>query len=240
VRGLAVIITATAAALGCISAADGAVKPHSGQPRDHVKVRTLRHERYIRKIAIPGKSPARRGTKPRVSKARVSKTAPSRIDIPAIGVAASVLTLRGSAVKDTAGVSQLPVPPLTDAAEAGWYQFTSTPGTKGNTVIVGHVDTYVGPGVFYSLYLLRPGNAIYVDTGSTRQRFRVTSVREVHKSGFPVNQVFGATNKHRLWLITCGGPFDYQTRHYLDNIIVSATWQPARRNHPRKSVNGGN
>jgi len=29
-----------------------------------------------------------------------------------------------------------------------------------------------------------------------------------------------------LWLITCGGDFDYATRHYLDNLIVSAVCQP--------------
>jgi LPXTG-site transpeptidase (sortase) family protein len=230
-RGLAVVITGAAAAVATVSAASGTVRPHSGHSPAHVKVRTLRHERFIRKIATDGKSPA----KARASKARASWARPSAIGIPAIGVAARVLTLSGSGVKDSAGVALLPVPPLTDATDAGWYKFTSDPGNLGNAVIVGHVDTYVGPGVFYNLYLLRPGNAIYVGTGPTKQRFRVTSVREVHKAGFPVNQVFGATNMHRLWLITCGGPFDYKTRHYLDNIIVSATWQPAQKSSAKKN-----
>ena len=66
----------------------------------------------------------------------------------------------------------------------------------------------------------------------TRQRFDVTSVRELPKPDFPVNQVFGATKRHVLWLITCGGAFDYKTRHYLDNIVVSATWVPA----PKKQL----
>jgi sortase (surface protein transpeptidase) len=88
------------------------------------------------------------------------------------------------------------------------------------------VDTYVGAAVFYYLYLLRPGDGIDVTAGGARQHFKVTSVREVSKDQFPVSQVFGTTGKHRLWLITCGGAFDYATGHYLDNIIVSAAWQP--------------
>jgi hypothetical protein len=35
-----------------------------------------------------------------------------------------------------------------------------------------------------------------------------------------------------LWLITCGGAFDYETGHYLDNIVVSATWDPPKKERP--------
>jgi sortase (surface protein transpeptidase) len=126
----------------------------------------------------------------------------------------------------------LPVPPLARAAfDAGWYQFTAVPGAAGNAVIAGHVDTYVGPAVFYNLYQLRPGDPIFVDADGTRQRFDVTSVRELPKMSFPVNQVFGGTTRHMLWLITCGGAFDYETGHYLSNIVVSAAWIPAAKNH---------
>ena len=127
----------------------------------------------------------------------------------------------------------LPVPPLTKAAaETGWYRFTAVPGAAGNAVIVGHVDTYIGPAVFYNLYLLRPGAPVYVVADGTRQRFDVTSVRELPKPSFPVSQVFGSTKRHMLWLITCGGAFDYETRHYLDNIVVSASWVPGRGKVP--------
>jgi LPXTG-site transpeptidase (sortase) family protein len=153
--------------------------------------------------------------------ARYLRARPWQVDIPAIGVAVNLATLG-----DPDGAS-LPVPPLARAAtEAGWYRFTSVPGSVGNSVIVGHVDTYVGPAVFYNLYQLRPGDAIYVTTGAARERFAVHWVHEVTKVRFPVNQIFGDTGRHQLWLITCGGAFDYQTGHYLDNIIVSAVWQP--------------
>lgn len=160
---------------------------------------------------------------------RYLRTRPWEVEIPAIGVAADLATLG-----DPDGPT-LPVPPLSRAAtEAGWYRFTSVPGSAGNSVIVGHVDTYVGPAVFYNLYRLLPGDAIYVETGAATVRFAVRWVHEIAKAQFPVNQVFGETGKHQLWLITCGGAFDYQTGHYLDNIIVSAVWQPAVKHHARR------
>jgi LPXTG-site transpeptidase (sortase) family protein len=160
---------------------------------------------------------------------RYLRARPWEVEIPAIGVAADLETL-GDPVGPT-----LPVPPLAEAAtEAGWYRFTSVPGSAGNAVIVGHVDTYVGPAVFYHLYRLRAGDVIDVETGASTQRFAVRWVREVGKAQFPVRQVFGPTGEHQLWLITCGGDFDYQTGHYLDNIIVSAVWQPTVKHQARR------
>ena len=122
------------------------------------------------------------------------------------------------------------MPSLRQASLAGWYDFTAVPGAPGNSVIVGHVDTTSGPAVFYNLYRLRRGNAIYVTLGTParRERFIITWVTEVPKSKFPGQAVFGLTQKRQLRLITCGGNFDYQTRHYLDNIIVAARLAPAR------------
>ena len=166
-------------------------------------------------------APARDAGHPAAPHARpVARNAAWTIGIPGIGVTAPLVTL-GDPVGDT-----LPVPTLAQAQDVGWYQFTAMPGTPGNAVVVGHVDTYTSAAVFYDLYQLVRGDLIYVDMNGTRVRFRVTSVSEVPKDQFPVSQVFGTTGKHLLWLITCGGDFDYATRHYLDNLIVSAAWQP--------------
>jgi LPXTG-site transpeptidase (sortase) family protein len=163
---------------------------------------------------------------------------PWTIDIPSIGVAVNLMSLGGPT--DSPDGLTLPTPPLAEAASiAGWYQFTAVPGAAGNAVIVGHVDTYVGTAVFYNLYQLVPGDAIYVTADGVRQRFDVTSDSEMSKDSFPVSQVFGSTGKHMLWLITCGGDFDYQTRHYLDNIVVSAAWVPpggTQQGTPKKSL----
>lgn len=191
--------------------------------------RDMRHERVLRD-APDTRHAARSGAR-RTSAGPRKPAAPRAIAIPSVGIAASLMTIGGAGgATDPADLS-LPVPPLAKAATAaGWYTFTAVPGAAGNAVIVGHVDTYVGPGVFYNLYQLRPGDPVYVDTGGTRQHFNVTSVRELPKARFPVNQVFGATTRHMLWLITCGGAFDYQTRHYLSNIVVSATWVGQAKN----------
>ena len=160
---------------------------------------------------------------------RSRRARPWELEIPAIGVAVGLATL-GDPVGPT-----LPVPSLAEAdAEAGWYRFTSEPGSVGNSVIVGHVDTYVGPAVFYRLYQLAAGDAIDVVTGAGTERFDVRWVREIPKAAFPVSQVFGETGKRQLWLITCGGAFDYQTGHYMDNIIVSAVWRPAAKHAAQK------
>jgi LPXTG-site transpeptidase (sortase) family protein len=217
VYGAAAVIAAVSTMLTGESSA-AAAESHAG--RFPPAPRNIRHARPLRNAAEKtGGKPARRQAAP-----------PREIDIPAIGVTAGLMTLGDPA--DSADGLSLPTPPLAKAASAaGWYQFSAVPGTTGNAVIVGHVDTYVGPAVFYHLYELHLGDAIYVTAGGSRQRFDVTSAREMPKSSFPVNQVFGRTEKHMLWLITCGGGFDYQTRHYLDNIVVSAIWVPGRGKH---------
>jgi hypothetical protein len=200
--------------------ADAAMNPHLRHMRhlEHVqhiqRVQRLQRLAGIRHIGKGGR-----------------RSRPWELEIPRIGVSADLMTLG-----DPVG-PLLPVPPLAKAAvDAGWYRFTSVPGTVGNAVIVGHVDSYVGPAVFYGLYLLRPGDPIYVDLGATRERFKVRSIRELPKALFPVNQVFGGTGRHQLWLITCGGDFDYKTRHYLDNIVVSAAWQPSAKHNAHEKT----
>jgi sortase (surface protein transpeptidase) len=121
------------------------------------------------------------------------------------------------------------VPPLYRVQEAGWYKLGPTPGTRGAAVIVGHVDTYQGPAVFYQLGRLRPGNVFRVQRKDGRIAvFRIDSVVTVSKRDFPTQKVFGRVNYAALRLITCGGPFDTQTGHYMDNVIVYASLVTSR------------
>jgi hypothetical protein len=53
--------------------------------------------------------------------------------------------------------------------------------------------------------------------------FRVNSVHQYTKRGFPTVKVYGPAPTPQLRLITCGGAFDAQTGHYLSNIVVYAT-----------------
>ena len=51
-------------------------------------------------------------------------------------------------------------------------------------------------------------------------RFAVIAVREYLKAKFPDKYVYEAHGYAALQLVTCGGAFDYQTHHYLSNIVV--------------------
>jgi hypothetical protein len=42
------------------------------------------------------------------------------------------------------------------------------------------------------------------------------------KSKIPLDRYFARDGRVRLTLITCGGPFDRRTRHYRDNVVVTA------------------
>jgi hypothetical protein len=228
--GLVAIIAAVSVALAGESSARSTVYAHSPHPQRVAAKRDIRLERLLRDIRSP--RDAVRPTPHRRAKMARKAAPPWTIAAPSIGLATDLMTLGGPGGAAGLDALSLPVPPLAKAAtDAGWYPFTAVPGAAGNAVIVGHVDTYVGPAVFYNLYQLRPGDPLYVDADGTRQRFDVTSVRELPKPSFPVNQVFGSTTRHMLWLITCGGAFDYETGHYLSNIVVSATWVPVTKNH---------
>ena len=229
--GLVAIIAALSVALAGESSAGAAIYAHSSHPQRVAAKRDIRHERLLRDMRKP---PGTRRPRARPGARKAPRSAgPWTVSAPSVGLAADLVTLSGPGGPAGIGGLSLPVPPLARAAsDAGWYNFTAVPGGAGNAVIVGHVDTYTGPAVFYNLYQLRPGDQVYVDADGTRRRFDVTSVREMPKPSFPVNQVFGGTKRHMLWLITCGGAFDYETGHYLDNIVVSATWDPPKKERP--------
>jgi hypothetical protein len=155
------------------------------------------------------------------------------VDIPRIGVAAPVIRLGGPRSGDIA------VPTFAQVEDVGWYRYGAVPGQRGNAVFLGHVDTYQGPAVFYDLYELLPGDQVEVDLGHhDTQRFTVHWVKEVLKTHFPASKVFGGTDGRHLWLVTCGGQFDYDTRSYLSNIVVytTADARHARRAHHRRDA----
>ena len=142
--------------------------------------------------------------------------APVSVDIPGIGARSPLIRL-GLNADNTLEVPK-------DFALAGWYIYRSVPGEPGPSVIAGHVDSRSGPGVFYRLRELGPGALVDV-TRSDRSiaRFTVTGTEQVDKDQFPTDRVYGPTSGAELRLITCGGSFNWSTRHYEDNLIVYAT-----------------
>src|SRR5579863_1230739 len=81
---------------------------------------------------------------------------PVALTIPLIGVQTKLMYL---GLKSD---GELEVPPLSMVAVAGWYTGSPRPGAIGSAIIVGHIDSYKGPGVFYRLNTLRRGDKIYV------------------------------------------------------------------------------
>ena len=145
--------------------------------------------------------------------------APVALTIPAIGVRSPLLRL-GLNPNGTIAVPDL----STSADEAAWYKNSVTPGQIGTAVIEGHVDSEVGPAVFFRLGALHPGDHIDVTLADGMTAvFRVTGVREYLKSRFPAKVIYGATRYASLRLITCGGSFDYTSGHYLSSTVVYAS-----------------
>jgi LPXTG-site transpeptidase (sortase) family protein len=142
--------------------------------------------------------------------------APVSLTIPLIGVSTKLITL------GLQSDGSLQVPPTTSVA--GWYTGSPRPGAIGSAIIIGHIDSVKGPGVFFRLDELRRGDQVYVRRADgTMVEFRVTSVEEYLKDRFPTQAVYGPTPDAELRLITCGGAFDNATGHYLSNIVVYAT-----------------
>jgi sortase (surface protein transpeptidase) len=142
--------------------------------------------------------------------------APLSLTIPLIGVQTQLITLGLTAN------GELQVPSTTSVA--GWYTGSPRPGAIGSAIIVGHIDSYKGPGVFFRLNQLTAGDKIYVKrSDGSLAEFRVTSVQSYLKDRFPTEDVYGPVPDPELRLITCGGTFDPATGHYLSNIVVYAT-----------------
>ena len=147
------------------------------------------------------------------------RSVPVSLQIPALAVSSKLMRL-GLARDGT-----MQVPPLFgQPSEAGWYEYSPTPGQRGPSVIAGHIDTYRGPSVFYRLGAARPGEEVDVGLADgTTAVFRVTGVREYSKSSFPSRTVYGPTSNAALRLITCGGDFDATAGHYLGSTVVFAS-----------------
>jgi sortase (surface protein transpeptidase) len=155
------------------------------------------------------------GTSPAGS-ARKQMPDPVRIVIPSIAVNAPIVPL-GLNRDQTMQVPRT-------RWDAGWFTPGPEPGEVGPAVIVGHLATVSGPGVFARLSELRRGRLIKVRLrGGSTVTFVTRSMIRVAKSSFPTRRVYGRTPQPTLRLITCAGKFNPVTGHHTDNYIVFAS-----------------
>jgi hypothetical protein len=140
---------------------------------------------------------------------------PVRLRIPALQVESR---LDGMGLQPDGSVE---VPDRAD--RAGWYDRGPRPGQNGPAVILGHVDSKKGPGIFFDLVNVKPGTLVHVDRsdGSTAT-FRVTHLERVAKTEFPTDLVYAPSLDPTLRLVTCGGSFDHARGSYRDNVIAFA------------------
>ncbi len=179
--------------------------------------------RQARPTAVPAptaSATAQKGTKPGKQKAarssRGALAAPVSIAISSVGITAPV----GQVGLNRDGTIGVP----TDPRQAAWYRLGSRPGDRGPAVIVGHLDSAVGPAAFYRLGEVRPGQTVTV-TRADRSvaRFTIDAVRSYRRDHFPTTTVYGPTDYAGLRLITCGGAYDHRTKSYESNTVVFAT-----------------
>ena len=150
--------------------------------------------------------------------AALPRSEPVVLEIPAIGVRTDLLKL---GLREN---GSLEVPQDTGSgAPASWYNGSPTPGERGPSVMLGHVNSPSGRGgVFADLRKLTPGTEINVSrTDGSIAVFTVDRGALYSKNDFPTLEVYGNTAGPELRLITCDG-YDPATGLFDDNYVIYA------------------
>lgn len=138
---------------------------------------------------------------------------PVKLEIPKLNVSTSIEEV-GRLENGQMGVPQ-------DTDQVGWFAPGIKPGSPGNAVMAGHVDSLTGPSVFYELDKLKKGDEILV-YGSEDEVLTFTVVKtEVYpRQNAPVDSIFGFTYGSGLNLITCTGEFNRSVKTHDDRLVV--------------------
>lgn len=116
-----------------------------------------------------------------------------------------------------------------DYEQVGYYAYGPTPGELGPAVVLGHVDSYEGPAIFYSLGQLSVGDEIEIERlDNSVAVFEVTKLERHQQGAFPTEAVYGNINFAGLRLITCSGTFDRGEQRYSHNLVVFAKLKTVR------------
>ena len=152
------------------------------------------------------------------------------IRIPTIGVNAQV----GATTVGRDAIMAVPQGP----ADVVWYDLSQweglggTPGGGQNAVLSGHVDyadpvpyanvAYRGQAVFSQIKLLSQGDIIEVDYQGKTLRYKVVSRQQLNYDADWASIWSSKVGTDSITLYTCGGAFNFQTREYVDRVIVRA------------------
>ncbi len=141
---------------------------------------------------------------------------PVRLTVPELGIDMDVTDV--GLLRD--GTLEIPE----TATVAGWYRAMAAPGADdGIALLAAHVDSPTGLGPFAALKDVSEGAEVDVglEDGATA-RYRVAAVEQTSKDTVDFERILDGSLGHHLVLVTCGGEFNWNTRHYDDNVIVWA------------------
>jgi LPXTG-site transpeptidase (sortase) family protein len=141
---------------------------------------------------------------------------PTRVQVGSVNIDAPVLPVGIAVGQGVLGVSP-------DIHHTGWWKDGAAPGDKtGAVLIAGHVDSATqGAGAFFNLKNAKAGDKVVITASGRTYSYRVTSVKNYLKSKLPTD-VWSRHGPARLVLVTCGGAFDQKTKHYVDNVVLTA------------------
>lgn len=138
---------------------------------------------------------------------------PARLYIPSLDVHADI------EIVHVLENGQMGVPVNTD--KVGYLSNGVLPGAVGNAVMDGHVDSYIGPAVFYPLKELTRGDVVIVKNAKGKVvEFVVESVETYQTDTAPIVKIFGPTREARLNLITCTGKYSKKKKEHLERLVV--------------------
>ncbi|MBA2739874.1 MAG: class F sortase, partial [Nocardioidaceae bacterium] len=195
-----------------------AANQQRAEARARARARTLNEK----KSAEDRRQPARTGKAPGSTVQPVMQapapvataTDPERITIPSLGVDQGLVELAVNG-------DSLQVPE--DFWDVGWWGGGPVPGENGAAVMVGHVDSFDGPAVFYGLSGMRRGDKVFVSRErGPRLVFAVRKKVLYDRDEFPSDRVYRSTGRPSLHLLTCGGSFDSEAELYSGNVVVYA------------------
>ncbi|WP_406209581.1 class F sortase [Streptomyces sp. NBC_01017] len=151
----------------------------------------------------------------------LSRSAPTRLLIPSIGVDAPFTELA------IGRSGHLKAPPPDDTNLVGWFAAGPSPGERGTAIVAGHLDTKTAPAVFARLSTLSPGREISIRRAAgTTVTFVVEAIDNFPRDNFPDDRVYADTPDAQLRLITCGGSYDHAKKRYNENTVVFARLKP--------------
>lgn len=144
----------------------------------------------------------------------VESFVPDRLVVPSIDIDAP-LTATG------VGEDGAFVPPE-HPAELGWWSGVRPGAGAGSVLVAGHLDARrYGQGPLARIVDLRPGDlATVTGSGATRRTYVVRGVSTFPKDALPAADLFGSDGPERLVLVTCGGTFSQESRHWDSNVVA--------------------